>query len=97
MEARESQIAQNILGDIGAGTRNEVDDTLRKSALYEQLHVVVVGEYGGGCRFPKRYVTHNCRSGRKVSADGGEVEGRNRADKAFQRTIILAVPDAVNA
>ena len=97
MEAGHLGMADHIPGHIRAGTGNEVDDASRQAAPHQQLHVVVVGQHGGAGGLPNGDIAHDGGGGGQVSADGGEVEGRDGADKAIQGAVILAVPDPVHA
>ena len=53
---------------------------------------MVVAERGRRRRFPHDRVAHQRRRGRQVTADGREVEWRDRVDEPLERTVIHPVP-----
>ena len=95
VETGHASVGQQVFADIRAAAWNEVDDAIRQSGLFEQLHEVVVGQSSGLCRFPDNGVAHDGRSGAEVAADRGKVKWGDRYDKAIQRTVFGAVPYAV--
>ena len=92
MQAGEVGILQGDAANERAGPRDEVDDAVRQASLPEELHEVVVGQHRSGGRLPHHRVAHD-RGGRgQVGADGREVEGRHREDKALQGPVVHPVP-----
>ena len=73
----------------------KVDNAVRQTSFFHQLHEVVVGQSCGLSRFPDNGVAHDCRSSGQVAADGGKVEWRDCHYKAIERTVLTAVPYAV--
>ena len=97
VESRHLGMAHHIFGHIASGTGHEIDDPCGQAAPLEQLHVIVIGQRRGAGGLPQCHVAHDGRGGGQVAADGGKVEGGNGADEAVQRTVVLAVPDPVDA
>ena len=94
VEAGQFPAGEDVLGHIGTVAGHEVDDARRKSAVHEQLHVVIVRKHRRAGGLPERHITHDGRSCGQIPADGGEVEGRDGADEPVQGPIVLPIPDA---
>lgn len=90
VEGGELLMCKDGLGDLFGVPGDELDDVGGKAGLEEDLlnEVVAVNGIGGG--FPDDNVAHERGGGGEVAADGGEVEGRDGIDEAFEGAVFNA-------
>ena len=92
VERGEVAVGEDDVGDLDGVPGEELDDVWGKTGFYQDFIDKVVGGDGGGRRFPDNDVAHQGRSSRKVTGDGGEVEGGDGVDETLQRPVFHAVP-----
>lgn len=73
---------------------DELDDVGGEAGFKEDTVDEVVGSDGRRGGFPDDDVAHEGGRAREVAAYGGEVEGGNGVDEAFERSIFDTVPDS---
>jgi hypothetical protein len=83
--------------DLDGVPGNEVDDAGRQARRLEQLQHVVSAQHRARGRFPDDRVAHQRRRSRKIPGDRTEIEGGDRVDEAFQRSVLERVPHCVAA
>ncbi len=92
MDAGEVGGIGDQVSHLGSRAGDKVDDTSGQSCFHQYLHDEVAAVNRGSGRFPDHRVAHQRRGCGKVAGDGGEIEGRDGEDKAFQSAVFREVP-----
>src|ERR1700734_4018289 len=88
MEGGKLGVVKSDLGNFFCISRDELNDSWRKTRLQHNVVEEVVRGDGGWRGLPDHNVAHQCRGKRKISGDGCEVKRGNGINKTFKRTVL---------
>ena len=92
MDAREVAVREHLFADRPGPSRHHVDDAVGQTRLPQHFHQEVADQQRLRGRLPDHHVAHECRRGRQVARNRGEVEGRHGEHEPLQGAVLQSVP-----
>lgn len=95
MKTSKVGVGEAGVADGFRGTRDELDDTLGKTSLVEDIEDDLGRKDGHGRGLPQNSVAEHGGHSGQVAGNSSEVEGADGKNEAIKRSVFSAVPDTL--
>mmetsp|Transcript_15291 Transcript_15291/g.19413 ORF Transcript_15291/g.19413 Transcript_15291/m.19413 type:complete len:227 (-) Transcript_15291:591-1271(-) len=92
MNTSHFRMIQNFFCNHHGISRNHIDDTIRQTSFFVDLHNPMRTEHRVVAWFPYIHITHHCWCTCQVRSNSSKVKRSNSVDKTFKRSIFASVP-----